>query len=104
MFSNADNSNIEINVGKGGNGMSDGTISIGISEYKQILELAYKSAMLKEAVLNCASFDCYSNGLYFGNCKELNTILKYAFPAEYESRLRELKDKEKEEEGADDER
>lgn len=84
--------------------MNENMVLISKDEYKSILELAYKAAMLKEAILNCASFDCYCNGLYFGNCKELNTILKYVFPSEYESKVRELADKEKEEEGADDER
>lgn len=91
MLGNDDNSNIEINVNKGGNGMSEGTVTIDISEYKQILELAYKAAMLKEAVLNAATLDFYGNDLYFGACSEVGAILKYAFHSEYESKLRELK-------------
>lgn len=107
MFSNEDNSNIEINVNKEGNGMSEGTVSIGISEYKSILELAYKAAMLKEAVLNSATLDIYGNGLYFSCSNEVATIFKCAFPSEYGSKLRELMDKKKAEENkgvADDER
>ena len=92
MFGNDDySSNVEINVNRGGNGMSDGTITIGISEYKEILELAYKAAMLKEAILNATSLDYYGKELYFGSASDVSTILKYAFPNEYESRLRELK-------------
>lgn len=106
MFGNEDNS-IEINVDKGGNGMSEGTVTIDISEYKEILELAYKAAMLKEAVLNASTLCYYGGDLYFGGGNEVATIFKYAFPAEYESKLRELMDKKKAEdgkEGADNER
>lgn len=107
MFGNDDNSNIEINMNKGGNGMSGKTVSIGICEYKEILELAYKAAMLKEAFLNCATLDFFGKELYFGaGNNDVAAIFKYAFPSEYESKLRELIDKEKEEdskEGADDE-
>lgn len=92
MFSNEDNSNIEINVNKEGNGMSEGTVSIGISEYKSILELAYKAAMLKEAVLNCAKLDIYGKDLYFSSGIEVATVFKYAFPTDYESKIRELMD------------
>ena len=107
MVSNEDSS-ININVDKGCSGMSEGTISIDISEYKAILELAYKAAMLKEVVLSSAKLDIfYGNELCFGGGNEVATIFKYAFPEDYESKLRELKDKKKAEdnkEGADDER
>lgn len=99
MLGNDDNSNIEINVNKGGNGTSKGTVSIDISEYKQILELAYKAAMLKDAVLNSATLDFYGKNLYFGGGNEVATIFKYAFPSDYESKLRELMDKKKAEDG-----
>ena len=106
MFGNDDySSNVEINVDRG-NGMQGGTVTIGRSEYKQILELAYKAAMLKEAVLNCAILDLYGNELFFGGGNsEVATIFKYAFPKEYENRLRELMDKKTQDmkEGADDE-
>ena len=95
MLGNDDNSSIEINVNKGGNGMSEGTVSIDISEYKEILELAYKAAMLKEAVLNTATLDFLGQELYFGGVSEVATIFKYAFPSEYERKLCELRDKEK---------
>lgn len=84
--------------------MNENMVSISKYEYKAILEFACKAALLKEAVLNDATLDYYGKELYFGGCKDVITILKYAFPAEYESRLRELMNKEKAEEGADDER
>lgn len=105
MFGNEDNS-IKINVDKGCNGMSEGTVSIDISDYKKILELAYKAAMLKEAVLNNLRLDFFGKELCVGGGNEVATIFKYAFPKEYENRLRELVNKMKEEdnkEGADDE-
>lgn len=107
MLGNDDNSSIEINVNKGGNGMSDGTVTIARSEYKKILELAYKAAMLKEAVLNSVTLDFYGKDLYLGGNSELATIFKYAFHDDYESKLRELMDEKKAKDdrgGADDER
>lgn len=84
--------------------MSENMVVISKDEYKSILELAYKAAMLKEAVMNTASLDYYGKELYFGSGSEVATIFKYAFQKDYESKLRELMDKEKAEEGADDER
>lgn len=84
--------------------MNENMVEISKDEYKSILELAYKAAMLKEAVLNAATLDYYGRALYFGGGNDVVTIFKYAFPKDYESRLRELIDKEKAEEGADDER
>lgn len=107
MFGNEDNSSIEINVDKGGNGMPKGTVTIDVSDYKKILELAYKAAMLKEALLDGATLAIYGKGLYFGSSDEVATIIKYAFPEDYGRKLRELQDKKKAEdskEGADDER
>lgn len=87
--------------------MNESTIEIDKNEYKSILELAYKAAMLKEAVLNGATLDSfYGEELYFGGGIEVATIFKYAFPEDYSSRLHELQDKKKAEyskEGADDE-
>lgn len=85
--------------------MNENMVEISKDEYKEILELAYKAAMLKEAVINCATFSRFSKELFFGGGNdEVATIFKYAFPKDYESKLRELMDKEKAEEGADDER
>lgn len=78
--------------------MNENTVEIDKSEYKSILELAYKATMMKEAMLNAATLDFFSEGLYFGCNTEVATILKYAFPADYEAKLRELIDKKKAEE------
>lgn len=93
--------------------MRENTVEISKNEYKKILELAYKAAMLKQALLEGATLAIYGKGLYFGGGDEVATIIKYAFPEDYERKLRELQDKEKAEdskkdednkEGADDER
>ena len=87
--------------------MNENTVEISKDEYKQILELAYKAAMLKEAVLNSATLDFLGKELYFGAGNELAIIFKYSFPSEYAGKLRELIDKKKAEdgkEGANDER
>lgn len=87
--------------------MNENMVSISKDEYKEILELAYKAAMLKEAVLNSATLDFYGKELYFGGNSEVATIFKYAFPTDYDDRLVELKDKKKSvdgKDGADDER
>lgn len=88
--------------------MNENTVVISKDEYKKVLELAYKAAMLKEAVLSTARLDTfYGEELYFGGGIEVATIFKYAFPEDYGRKLRELQDKKKAEdskEGADDER
>lgn len=99
MPGNDDNGNIETNANKGGNGMPEGTVTIARGEYEQILELAYKAAMLKEAVLNTATLDFHGKDLYFGCNSEVAAIFKYAFPEDYESKLRELMDRKKAEDG-----
>lgn len=93
MFGNEDNS-IEINVDKGGNGMSEGTVSIDISEYKEILELAFKAAILKEAIFSQAALSYDGESLICGVCGDANTVAKYLFPEEYAKKLEELSDKE----------
>ena len=87
--------------------MNENMVEISKDEYKQILELAYKAAMLKEVVLNGAILDFSGDGLYFYGGNEVATIFKYAFPSEYEGKLRELMDEKTEDgnkEGAGDER
>jgi hypothetical protein len=79
--------------------MNENTIEIDKNEYKSILELAYKAAMLKEAVLNTATLAYFSNGLCFGCDTEVATIIKYAFPDEYEKKLRELQEEKAKEDG-----
>lgn len=76
--------------------MNANTVEISKSEYKKVLELAYKAAMLKEAVLSTARLDTfYGEELYFGGGIEVATIFKYAFPEDYGRKLRELQDKKK---------
>lgn len=91
--------------------MDENMVSTSKDEYKatlEILELACKAEMLKEVLLDSATLDYYGKGLYFGSfSNDVATIFKYAFPEDYESKLRELVDKKKaadNEEGADDER
>ncbi len=90
MFGNEDNSNIEINVDKGGNGMPKGTVSIGISEYKEILGLAYKAAILKEAIFAQAAPSCDGKSLICGVYGDAGTVARYLFPEEYAEKLAEL--------------
>lgn len=75
--------------------MNENTIEISMAEYKRILELACKAVMLKEAVLNTATLDFKGKDLYFGAGSEVAAIFKYAFPADYWPRLRELNDEKK---------
>lgn len=83
--------------------MRENTVEISRNEYKKILELAYKATMLKEALLNTATLDFLGQELYFGGGSEVATVFKYAFPSEYESKLRELKKAEDNKEVAGDE-
>nr|DAG90323.1 MAG TPA: hypothetical protein [Herelleviridae sp.] len=78
--------------------MNVDTVEISKNEYKKILELTYKAAMLKEALLNGATLAIYGKGLYFGGGDEVATIIKYAFPEDYERKLRRLIDKKNAEE------
>lgn len=82
--------------------MNENTVVISKDEYKEILELAYKAAMLKDAVLNATTLDYYGKELYFGSSSDVTTIFKYAFPNEYESRIRELKSNQTEEPSKED--
>lgn len=90
MLGNDDNSNIKINVNKGGNGTSKGTVSIGIDEYKEILELAFKAATLKEAIFAQAAPSCDGKSLICGVYGDAGTVAKYLFPEEYAEKLAEL--------------
>lgn len=87
--------------------MNENTVEISKDDYEQILELAYKATMLKEALLNSATLDFTGKELYISVCNEVATIFKYAFPSEYAGKLRELRDDKTEDgkkEGANDER
>lgn len=93
MFGNEDNSSIEINVDKGGNEMSKGTVSIGISEYKEILELAYKVAILQDVLFANAELGYQGKSLFFMANTPMDTIVKCLFPDRYAEKLAELVDK-----------
>lgn len=82
--------------------MNENTVEISKDEYKHILELAYKAAMLKEAILNAATLGFFGDDLCFGGGSEVATIFKYCFPSEYASKLRELQDKKKAEDSKED--
>lgn len=75
--------------------MNESTIAVGKDEYQQILEIACKAAMLKEAVLDGATLGLHGDDLYFGAGSEVAAIFKYAFPRDYWCKLRELKDRKK---------
>lgn len=93
MFSNEDNSNIEINVNRGGNGMSEGTISIGISEYKALLEARYDLSVVKDVLFSKAKLDYMDNGrlLFLVAGNDLDVVMNYLFKDECAERLAELK-------------
>lgn len=88
--------------------MNANMVVISKDEYKKVLELAYKASMLKEALLNGAKLDIFRvDSLSFYADPEVAAIFKYAFPEDYERKLRELQDEKKADdskEGADDER
>lgn len=90
MLGNDDNS-IKINVNMGANGMSNGTVSISISEYKEILDLAYKAAVLKDVLFANASLGYKEKSLIFVANTDLDTIAKYLFPERYAEKIAELK-------------
>lgn len=91
MFGNEDNS-IKINVDKGCKGMAEGIVTIGVSEYKEVLELAYKAAILKDALFAEAVLGYDGKSLICGFNGDAGTAAKYLFPEEYANKLRELMD------------
>lgn len=101
MFGNDDySSNVEINVNRGGNGMSDGTVTIGVSEYKEILELAYKAAVLQDVLFAHVELGYQGKSLFFMASTAMDTIARFIFPDRYAEKLAELVEKKR----ADDER
>lgn len=90
MFVKEGNSSIEINVDKVGNGMSEGTVSIGITEYKEILELAFKAAILKEVIFANVSLNYDGKSLICFAGADAGTVAKYFFPDEYAEKMAEL--------------
>lgn len=90
MFSNEDNSSVEINVNKGGNGMSEGTVSIGVSEYKALLELAFKATVIKDVMFANAKLNYDGTSLICGVGADADTVAKYLFPEECAEKFAEL--------------
>lgn len=70
------------------------TVKIDAKEYKAILELAFKAAVLKEAIFAEASLNYDGKSLICGVRGDAGTVAKYLFPEEYEKKLEELNDKE----------
>lgn len=93
MFSNADNSNIKINVNKGGNGMSEGTVSISVSEYKELLELAFKAAVIKDVLISRAGTDWSGKYLTWSD-ETTSAVLRHIMGDAYDKKLEELTNKE----------
>ncbi len=89
MFGNEDNST-KINVDKGCNGMSEGTVTISFSECKEILELAYKAAILLDVLFENAELGYHGKLLLFMANTPMDTIVKCLFPNRYAEKLAEL--------------
>lgn len=70
------------------------TVKIDVKEYKAILELAFKAAVLKEAIFAEASLNYDGKSLICGVRGDAGTVAKYLFPEEYDKKLEELNDKE----------
>lgn len=70
------------------------TVKIDAKEYKAILELAFKAAVLKEAIFAEASLNYDGKSLICGVRGDAGTVAKYLFPEEYDKKLEELNDKE----------
>nr|DAP41718.1 MAG TPA: hypothetical protein [Caudoviricetes sp.] len=92
MLGNDDNSNIKINVNKGGNGTPEGTISIDISEYKALLESRYGLFVVKDVLFSNAKLDCMKSGRLMFNVfnDDINVIMNYLFKNECAERFAEL--------------
>ena len=90
MLGNDDNS-IKINVNKGGNGMSEGTVLIDISEYKALLKAKFDLEMVKDVLLNRAETD-WSGSYLAWNCATTGIVFRYVMGDAYDKKLEELKE------------
>lgn len=90
MLGNDDNS-IKINVDKGGNGTSEGTVLIGISEYKALLKAKFDLEMVKDVLLNIAETDWSGNYLVW-NGATASIVFRYVMGDAYDKKLEELKE------------
>ena len=88
MLGNDDNS-IKINVDKGGNGMSKGTVSIDVSEYEALLKAKFDLEMVKDVLLNRASADWTGKYLVW-NDETTSAVLHYIMGDAYGKKLEEL--------------
>lgn len=95
MLGNDDNS-IKINVGKGGNGMSEGTVSIKISELESLLKAKFDLEMVKDVLINRAQPDWTKEYLVWHDTTT-STVLRYIMGDAYDKKLAELKEKGNEE-------
>lgn len=95
MLGNDDNS-IKINVNKGGNGMSKGTVSIDVSEYEALLKAKFDLEMVKDVLINRAQPDWTKEYLVW-NDVTTSTVLRYIMGDAYNEKIEELKEKGNEE-------
>lgn len=93
MLGNDDNSNIEINVNKGGNVTSKGTVSIDISEYKALLKAKFDLEMVKDVLLNSAKTDWSGKYLAWSDVTT-SVVFRYILGDAYDKKLEELNNKE----------
>lgn len=91
MLGNDDNSKIEINVNKGGDGMPEGTVSIGISEYKVLLEAKFNLEMVKDVLLNRAKISWTGNYLMWCDATT-SAVLRHIMGDAYDKKFEELKE------------
>lgn len=93
MLGNDDNSNIEINVNKGGNGTSKGTVLIDISEYKALLKAKFDMEMVKDVLINRAGIDWTRKYLTWSD-ETTSAVLRHIMGDAYDKKLEELINKE----------
>ena len=66
------------------------TVKIEAEEYKAILELAFKAAILKDVLFAQAALNYDGKSLIFGIGNDASTIAKYLFPEECAEKIAEL--------------
>lgn len=89
MLGNDDNSNIKINVNKGGNGTSKGTVTIDIGEYKTLLKAKFDLEMVKDVLLNGAKTDWSGKYLAWDDATT-SSVLRHIMGDAYDKKLEEL--------------
>lgn len=91
MLGNDDNS-IKINVNKGGNGMSKGTVSIDVSEYEALLKAKFDLEIVKDVLISRAQPDWTKEYLVW-NDVTTSTVIRYIMGDAYDKKIAELKEK-----------